>query len=96
MTAFNLNQHLSYFRGRQAIRLSVRGGFGIVPEATKTGDMLCLLFGAPLPFVLRPVGDNFTIVGECYIENFMQGEGLHYDVSDGFLLVRDFRYFTIL
>jgi hypothetical protein len=96
LTAFNLNQHLSYFRGRQAIRLSVRDRFGIVPEATKIEDMLCLLFGAPLPFVLRPVRDNFIIIGKYYIENFMQSKGLHYNVSDDFLLVRDFRYFTIL
>jgi hypothetical protein len=85
-----LNQQLSYFRSRQVVRNIFRGGLGIVPEATKAGDMLCLLYAAALPFVLRPVGDNFTLVGECYIQNLMQGDGLQEGSPD------NFRYFTIL
>ncbi|KAH7220449.1 heterokaryon incompatibility protein-domain-containing protein [Fusarium redolens] len=50
--------------------------FGLGPMDMKIGDQLCVLFGAEVPFLLRPKGDGYLIVGECYVYEVMHGEVL--------------------
>ncbi|ENH67416.1 Heterokaryon incompatibility protein 6, OR allele [Fusarium oxysporum f. sp. cubense race 1] len=50
--------------------------FGVGPIDTKIGDKLCVLFGAEVPFVLRPKGDGYEVIGECYVYDLMHGEVL--------------------
>lgn len=38
------------------------------------GDICCILFGAPVPFVLRPAGNGYRLVGEAYVHGIMKGE----------------------
>jgi hypothetical protein len=53
---------------------------GIVPCNTRDGDMVAVLYGAQVPFVIRPKKDTkevqFELVGECYIHGLMDGEAL--------------------
>ncbi|KAF7556965.1 hypothetical protein G7Z17_g1034 [Cylindrodendrum hubeiense] len=59
--------------GRSA--LTTRNGwFGFGPINTAPGDVVCIIAGADVPFVLRPVGDSFKLVGECFIHGLMFGE----------------------
>ena len=63
--------------------ISVSGHMGLCPEATEPEDVICILFGADVPFVLRPLQNgNFLLVGECYIDGFMDGEALLKPISD--------------
>jgi hypothetical protein len=48
---------------------------GLAPEATKKGDSIALLKGGRLPFVLRKEGENWAMLGSCYIHGIMYGEG---------------------
>ncbi|KAJ4318481.1 hypothetical protein N0V84_006806 [Fusarium piperis] len=54
------------------------GGFmGIGPEAMKEGDVVVVLFGLTLPFLLRRTQENvdkFLVVGPCYVHGIMEGE----------------------
>ncbi|KAF5257114.1 hypothetical protein FOXYS1_12378 [Fusarium oxysporum] len=50
--------------------------FGVGPVDMKIGDKLCVLFGAEVPFVLRPKGDGYEVIGECYVYDLMHGEVL--------------------
>ncbi len=50
------------------------GYIGLVPELTREDDVICVLFGCDTPLVLRPVGDYYTLVGECYVHGLMDGE----------------------
>ena len=47
---------------------------GVTTYDTEKGDLLALLEGFAMPFVLRPKGDNFVIIGDCYIHGIMDGE----------------------
>ena len=47
---------------------------GVTTYDTEKGDILVMLEGFTMPFVLRPNGDNFMIVGDCYIHGIMDGE----------------------
>jgi hypothetical protein len=59
-------------------RLSTtRGGLiGTGPAVLRTGDICCILFGGRIPFLLRPVGSSYRLVGEAYIRKVMQGEAV--------------------
>ena len=46
------------------------------PEVTRPGDIVCVLFGGKLPFCLRPLGDRYLLVGECYVHGLMNGEAM--------------------
>ncbi|KAF2191188.1 hypothetical protein K469DRAFT_366276 [Zopfia rhizophila CBS 207.26] len=45
-------------------------------EAVRETDIVCILLGCSYPVILRPRGDYFEIVSECYIDQYMSGEAL--------------------
>lgn len=48
---------------------------GQAPRRAKVGDLICILFGGEVPFVIRPTENGaYTLVGECYINGVMDGE----------------------
>lgn len=57
----------------RAIFDTVDGGMGLAPAAARPGDIICILFGAPVPFVLRSVepGGSFAFIGSCYLDGMM-------------------------
>jgi hypothetical protein len=49
----------------------------LTPKPVKDGDWICILFGCPVPVVLRPMeGGEFELVSDCYIEGAMSGEAM--------------------
>lgn len=51
---------------------------GLGPEAAQAGDVVCILFGGRIPYLLRRSIDNsYLLVGECYISGLMHGEALN-------------------
>ena len=60
--------------GRTLVTMA-NGLLGLVPEDTRPGDIIYVLFGCDVPLVLRPdEGSTFKIVGECYVDGVMNGE----------------------
>ncbi|KAJ3549851.1 hypothetical protein NM208_g281 [Fusarium decemcellulare] len=50
---------------------------GYVPMRAKKGDLVCILYGSDVPFVVRKeAGGKYLLVGECYMHGIMEGEGL--------------------
>jgi Heterokaryon incompatibility protein (HET) len=62
------------------------GQIGIGVMATRRDDVVCILFGSPLCFILRPCGSRFKLVGEAYVQGVMKGEFLDTDAVQ----VKDF------
>jgi hypothetical protein len=62
--------------------------FGLVPPRAITGDLICILYGADVPFVLRAVKTHqddqpkYRLVGESYIHSLMDGEGLELGLAE--------------
>jgi hypothetical protein len=55
---------------------SAQGKLGLGPGNIQEGDTIAVLFGSKGPnlsFVLRPAGENWKLVGPCYM----------YDLKDG-------------
>jgi hypothetical protein len=69
--------------------LTDSGTFGLAPQFAEEGDILCLPFGCVSPFVLRPYGEYYMLVGEAYVHGFMNGEALKL-LEKGELKTEDF------
>jgi len=58
--------------------MTERGFMGIGPMNTRQGDVVVVVLGLPIPFVLRQVEGSdpviYNLVGECYVHGIMDGE----------------------
>ena len=67
--------------GRRFIT-TIKGRVGLAPADCKEGDVICVLLGSGVPFVLRPnvagAGETstFSLVGESYLHGIMNSEVL--------------------
>lgn len=61
---------------------------GTGPDGTRVADVVCVLFGSDVPFILRQVGNqgNYKLIGECYVSGIMHGEALDMGLEE-----REFR-----
>ncbi|KAF4633367.1 hypothetical protein G7Y89_g4750 [Cudoniella acicularis] len=59
------------------------GRLGFVPNSAQEGDVICIMYGGEVPYVLRPAKSGFfKLVGECFIDGIMHGEGLSEDAME--------------
>lgn len=71
------------FLGRRVFRCE-DGKFGLGPAAMRPGDVVVVLFGGIVPYVLRPLdgagdsgdGQKWVFVGECIVPTIMQGQAV--------------------
>src|ERR1700712_4192295 len=60
--------------GRKLFYTNV-GYLGLGPKFLEPGDVIYILHGGCVPYVLRPAGRHrYRLVGECYIEGLMEGQ----------------------
>ena len=58
---------------------------GFLPRETEVGDFICILLGFRVPFVLRPTGNAWQLVGEYYLPWLMEGQQVaHIDWNDAY------------
>jgi hypothetical protein len=50
------------------------GIVGLIPKEALFDDEIWILFDCPVPVVLRPVDDHFTVVGVAHVDGYMRGE----------------------
>jgi hypothetical protein len=50
------------------------GYLALVPGSASVGDVVAILYGCNFPVVLRPKGNMFLYIGECYVNGIMDGE----------------------
>ncbi len=56
-----------------------RGYFGLGAPYVEPGDIVCIFNNGYTPYVLRPQdkGQQFLLVGNCYVHGLMNGEGVN-------------------
>jgi hypothetical protein len=65
---------MGYLHNRKPF-ISSGGYVGLVPAHSRPGDIVCIIFGAIVPFVLRDVGkEEYQLIGEAYVFGIMDGE----------------------
>jgi hypothetical protein len=72
--------------GQRRFAVTERKYMGMVPNGSEAGDVVCVLFGAKVPFILRECNltgpgqsCKYQLVGEAYIHGMMDGEALDLD-----------------
>lgn len=59
------------------------GEVGWVPARTEPGDQVCIFAGAPFPFVIRSIDDEFyELLGDAYMHGIMHGEAMPQDEAE--------------
>ena len=62
-------------RGRVFITTKEKRTIGWAPYGTREDDLIVVLEGGEIPFVIRPVSEStFSLIGECYLDGIMSGE----------------------
>ena len=57
---------------------TTRGLFGLAPLAVQPDDIAVILHGGYTPFVLRPRGKYYQLLGECYLHKMMGVDALEF------------------
>jgi hypothetical protein len=71
-----LDRALHSCSGRSFFRTANRL-LGLGPGVAEEGDVLCIFFGGPMPYLLRPAGaGKYRFVGECYVYDLMEGQAI--------------------
>jgi hypothetical protein len=63
------------FQHRQ-LTVTKKGYLAVGARAMQATDIVCLLYGGELAYVLRPYGQHFQFLGECYVPELSSGEWL--------------------
>lgn len=55
-----------------------QGSMGAGPPQLAKGDIICVLYGGPTPYALRPtsIPGEYTYLGDCYVHGMMHGEAV--------------------
>jgi hypothetical protein len=78
--AYHLHFAIVSMEGRKLC--TTRTGYVcLMPETVERGDVLVVLLGCNFPVLIRPYGDMYRVVGECYVYGLMEGEV--FEVEDG-------------
>jgi hypothetical protein len=69
------DQMNAYCTGHSFI-VTQQGHFALGPRIARPGDQCYILQGADVPFILRPhvSGNRFRLLGEAYVDGFMEGQ----------------------
>jgi hypothetical protein len=54
--------------------ISEFGFIGLAPAKAEPGDVVCILFGAKVPYAIRKMGQFWRFIGECFVLGVMEGE----------------------
>ena len=55
---------------------------GLGPKDIRKGDIVSVLLGGQVPFILRKLEDTYMLIGESCIHGIMNGEALDDAASD--------------
>jgi hypothetical protein len=89
----HFNSHLKFSMETGAVEChgncffnTVEGLEGLCPIPAKPGDLIVILYGGPVPYVLRAqtsttddepeLSSKYEFVGECYLQGYMGGRGI--------------------
>ena len=61
---------------RRRLFISWAGVVGLSPWNAAVGDVICVLLGCRFPIILRPAEGKYILVGEAYVDGFMNGEAM--------------------
>jgi hypothetical protein len=76
------NDSIMFASAGRRMLVCQKGYIGLGPKHTEVGDVVYVVRGSRVPYILRPVehenrSDTFKFIGECYVHGIMNGEAIH-------------------
>ena len=71
-------EHIFHCAHYRRLAYSMNGYMALFSHQAKEGVLLYALFGGSVLYVMRPTGDQFILVGECYVHGLMDGEAMQF------------------
>ncbi|KAK0733090.1 hypothetical protein B0T26DRAFT_635749 [Lasiosphaeria miniovina] len=68
--------------------VTAKGYLGLGPRGARKGDLVCVVYGCPVPLLIRLNRSEFEIVGDAYVYGIMKGEVMD-QVKEGSLSAED-------
>ena len=75
-SAFEHSMGQVYYHRR--LFTTMKGYLGVGPQLLRSGDNICILLGCNVPVILRPAGQGYSVIGECYVDGIMDGEVMEF------------------
>lgn len=99
---FHCDAHKEFSKKTNAVECNTssffttkRGLVGLCPSAAKIGDVIVVLYGGSVPYVLREVATSddghekpskrYEYIGECFLESYMEGRAIDEQKQEGLL-----------
>lgn len=73
-SARGIQMHITSALSGGMLFLTTEGCFALGFCALQRGDLICVFAGLGIPFIVRPEGSNFILVGCAYVDGVMDGE----------------------
>lgn len=73
-TAFVYSHRASTATLGRVLGTTEKSYLAMVPMMACVGDEIVIFSGGKVPFVIRAEGNNFKLVGPCYVHGIMDGE----------------------
>ena len=67
---------LGYVASHRKFFTTNKCAIGLGPQSMRAGDIVCILSGGRVPFILRAEGSEFRLVGEAYVHGLMEGQAV--------------------
>lgn len=67
---------LGYLAPHRKFFTTKKCAIGLGPQSMRPGDVVCILSGGRVPFILRAEESEFRLVGEAYVHGLMEGQAV--------------------
>lgn len=72
---------LGYIAPHRKFFTTTKDLIGLGPRSMCTGDIICIMSGGRVPYVLREERNHYRLVGEAYVHGLMEGQAVDSDTT---------------
>ena len=72
---------LGYVAPHRKFFTTTKGLIGLGPRSMCTGDIICIMSGGRVPYVLREEKHHHRLIGEAYVHGLMEGQAVNADTA---------------
>ncbi len=72
---------LGYVAPHRKFFTTAKGLIGLGPRSICTGDIICIMSGGRVPYVLREEKNHHRLIGEAYVHGLMEGQAVNADTT---------------
>ncbi|KAK3170323.1 hypothetical protein OEA41_009710 [Lepraria neglecta] len=72
---------LGYVAPNRKFLTTTKGLIGLGPHSMQPGDLICIMSGGRVPYVLRKEGGHCRLIGESYVHGLMEGQAIQKGIT---------------